>query len=147
MVFERILLATDLTEGMERATDIAVDMARQTGATVTLLHVHQLPLLGSAENVSMADAHYEGSVTEALHEELARLHQRWPRCESLLVRGVPWQQILLAIDARHMDLVVMGTHGRRGLKRALLGSVAEKVVRLSPVPVLTASTRPRRAAA
>ena len=51
--------------------------------------------------------------------------------------GVPWSQIIEQIDELRPDLVVLGTHGRRGLRHAVLGSVAEKVVRLSPVPVLT----------
>ena len=51
--------------------------------------------------------------------------------------GAPWEQVLAAIDQHNIDVVVMGTHGRRGIAHALLGSVAERVVRLSPVPVLT----------
>ena len=51
--------------------------------------------------------------------------------------GVEWEQILEVVKARNADLIVMGTHGRRGLSRLFLGSVAEKVVRISPVPVLT----------
>jgi nucleotide-binding universal stress UspA family protein len=57
-------------------------------------------------------------------------------------RGAAWRQILLASEETGADLVVMGTHGRQGLSHALIGSVAEKVVRLSPVPVLTVRERP-----
>ena len=50
---------------------------------------------------------------------------------------MPWEEILATIEAVGADLVIMGTHGRRGVPRLLLGSVAEKIVRTSPVPVLT----------
>ena len=51
--------------------------------------------------------------------------------------GTPWETIVVSAGSGRFDLIVMGTHGRRGVKRALLGSVAERVVRSSPVPVLT----------
>jgi nucleotide-binding universal stress UspA family protein len=55
----------------------------------------------------------------------------------VLAHGEPWKQILEIAKERMADIIVMGTHGRRGLSRVFLGSVAEKVVRLSPVPVMT----------
>jgi universal stress protein A len=54
-----------------------------------------------------------------------------------LKTGVPWHGVVEAINELGVDLVIMGTHGRRGLSRLTLGSVAERVVRLAPVPVLT----------
>jgi nucleotide-binding universal stress UspA family protein len=75
---------------------------------------------------------------EALAAELARVRARVPSATSVLRQGYPVDQILSVLDSEHADLLVLGTHGRRGLPRALLGSVAEKLVRLAPVPVLTA---------
>lgn len=65
------------------------------------------------------------------------MRDRFPEAKSVLRRGRPWEEILAAAADVEADLIVIGTHGRRGLSRALLGSVAEKVVRVSPVPVMT----------
>jgi len=72
-----------------------------------------------------------------LDRALAELRKELPAAGSVLSLGTPWHEIRAAIEATHSDLVVMGTHGRHGVSHALLGSVAEKVVRTSPVPVLT----------
>jgi nucleotide-binding universal stress UspA family protein len=66
------------------------------------------------------------------------------RTEGILASGEPWRAILAKARELDCDLILMGTHGRRGLERALVGSVAEKVVRLSPIPVLTISSRAER---
>jgi nucleotide-binding universal stress UspA family protein len=139
MAFKHILLPTDFSEGAELATDIAVDLAASSGATITLFHAYSLPALICADGVRFPAAELEPAAEEELRAALARLRQRWPKSDSQLVCGVPWQQILLAIEMHGADMVVMGTHGRRGLPRAILGSVAEKVADLSPVPVLTAA--------
>jgi nucleotide-binding universal stress UspA family protein len=139
MAFKHILLPTDFSEGAELATSIAVELAANSGATITLFHAYSLPVLMYADGISFPMAELGTAAAEALQTALTRLRKRWPNSESMLVCGVPWQQILLAAEARGVDMVVMGTHGRRGLPRAILGSVAEKVVRLSPVPVLTAA--------
>ena len=149
MAFKHILLPTDFSEGAELATNIAVDMAATSGATITLFHAYSLPVLMYADGITFPVSEIgSSSAADALQAALTRLRQRWPNCDALLVCGVPWQQILMAIETSGADMVVMGTHGRRGLPRAILGSVAEKVVRLSPVPVLTAAyPREPRAAA
>lgn len=68
--------------------------------------------------------------------------KRHTATEAILREGADWREILKVVKERGVDLVVMGTQGRRGLSRLLLGNVAEKVVRLSPVPVLTMGPRP-----
>jgi nucleotide-binding universal stress UspA family protein len=68
---------------------------------------------------------------------MAELSRRAPGARGIFKVGNPWEQFLATIRAERPDLVVVGTHGRRWLAHAVLGSVAEKVVRLSPVPVLT----------
>ena len=72
--------------------------------------------------------------------------ERYPKTESAHVCGELWRAILEIATERDVDLIVMGTHGRRGLSRLFLGSIAEKVVRLSPVPVLTVSTEAEKKA-
>jgi nucleotide-binding universal stress UspA family protein len=79
----------------------------------------------------------EDAAHKCLEDALRDLRARLPGSAALFMRGTPWQQILLASEETSADLIVMGTHGRTGLSHALIGSVAEKVVRLSPVPVLT----------
>jgi nucleotide-binding universal stress UspA family protein len=79
----------------------------------------------------------EDSAQSALNNEAARLQGKGVEVTTVLRMGSPWEQVLDVAGKLEVGLIVMGTHGRRGLPRALLGSVAEKVVRLSPVPVLT----------
>jgi nucleotide-binding universal stress UspA family protein len=79
----------------------------------------------------------EDAAHECLEDALVVLKTKLPGSVALFKTGGPWQQILLASEETGADLVVMGTHGRQGLSHALIGSVAERVVRLSPVPVLT----------
>jgi nucleotide-binding universal stress UspA family protein len=79
----------------------------------------------------------QAAARASLVELRERVAKRLPTTKAVLERGVEWDRILAIIKAQSIDLVVMGTHGRRGLPRLLLGSVAEKVVRLAPVPVMT----------
>jgi nucleotide-binding universal stress UspA family protein len=84
--------------------------------------------------------------TKELDALLQKVKDRYPKAEAAVVAGEPWLAILEAVKKQGADLIVMGTHGRRGISRVLLGSVAEKVVRLSPVPVLTISGKADQAA-
>ena len=78
---------------------------------------------------------------EQLDELVGNVKKLLPSTTGVLARGVAWREILSVIDEEKPDVVVMGTHGRRGVQRAILGSVAEKIVRLSPVPVLTVRSK------
>ena len=73
-----------------------------------------------------------------LERAFAELKRRVPSAKCMLRTGPAWEEILAAATQVHADLIVLGTHGRRGVSRALLGSVAERVVRLAEVPVLIA---------
>ena len=81
---------------------------------------------------------------QQLEDTLAKVKVTAPRATEETARGVPWREILASIERHRPDLVVMGTHGRRGLPRMVLGSVAEKIVRMSPIPVLTVSAEAER---
>ena len=140
MPFERILVATDFSDSSEQALELAVSIAEQFGSELTLVHVWEAP------NYSYAAVLYapvdvvapiERAAVARLEDATTKLKQRFPKANSLLRAGVPWQEVLAAATQTKADLIVMGTHGRRGLEHALLGSVAEKVVRMSGVPVLT----------
>jgi nucleotide-binding universal stress UspA family protein len=78
----------------------------------------------------------EAEAHQALEERLKRVRQAGLEGDCAVVHGIPFQEIITTATAHHVDLIIMGTHGRTGLTHVLLGSVAEKVVRLGPCPVL-----------
>lgn len=134
---KHILVPTDFSDASERSIATALDLARAFDAKVTLLHVWSLPAIGYAEGLAWPIDDLQQAAREALGDAYTKAAKRYPKTESLLLEGNEWKQILDTVKKRSCDLVVMGTHGRRGLPRLILGSIAEKVVRLCPVPVLT----------
>jgi nucleotide-binding universal stress UspA family protein len=140
MTFKHILVATDFGEPAERALDLAVELARTFDARLTLVHSWEAPSY-SYGGALYVPADFITPIEEAAHKHLAgaltELQRRVPNAQAVLRAGAAWQEVLAAAQESHADLIVLGTHGRRGLNRALLGSVAEKIVRLSEVPVLT----------
>lgn len=138
--FKRILVPTDFSETAERALDVAVELSKTFGATITLFHTYEVPLY-TYQGVPAVPMDYwtplRNAATRRLEAAVADLRQRASDAKGLLTQGTPWEEILGAAKETDASLIVMGTHGRRGLKHVLLGSVAERVVRLSPIPVLT----------
>jgi len=139
MKIEHILVPTDFAPASASALELAVQMARAFQAKVTLLHVWELPIYPYMDFMlnSSVITEVEDAATKGLAVALQELQKQMPAAQSKLKTGLPWQGILDACDELGVDLVVMGTHGRHGLSRLTLGSMAEKVVRLSKVPVLT----------
>lgn len=142
--FKHILVAVDFSSSSERAVELGVKLAGTFGAQLTLLHVWEIPVYPYMEFV-VNSLEFIGNVERAAQQRLAtalsETQKQLPTARSLLKMGVPWEQILAAVKDEGVDLIVMGTHGRRGLSHALLGSVAEKIVRLARVPVLTAHAK------
>jgi nucleotide-binding universal stress UspA family protein len=138
MAFRHLLVAMDFEAPSRRALEMALELALVFRASLTLLHVYEIPTLayGPIAHEALLAARCE-SARAVLDEVLFEARRRLPEAHALLRSGVAWREILATIEDRGADLVVMGTHGRSGLSRALLGSVAEKIVRTSPVPVLT----------
>lgn len=137
-IFNRILVPTDFDQPSERALEVAIEMARQLDASVTLVHVYRLPsysYYAGAWPTELA-ASLRKATRDRLDQVMAKAQQALPNVRSVLCEGEAWQAIL-AEPKLGADLLLVGTHGRRGLNHALLGSVAEKLVRMSPVPVLT----------
>ncbi|MFC7046447.1 universal stress protein [Halobacteriaceae archaeon GCM10025711] len=139
-LYERILVPTDGSTGTTRAAKHAVDLAAAHNATIHAVYVlntasfASLPMETSWEGVSDM-LQNEG---EAALDEVAEIAK--PRdvpVMRVLLDGSPSKEIIRYAEAEDCDLIVMGTHGRGGIDRLLLGSVAEKVVRSSNVPVLT----------
>ena len=151
-MFQHILVPYDFGPAAERALEVAIDLAALGRGRITLLHVCEGPL-HAFEGMAAAPVDLLARVDaaqEKLDVQVGALRDRFPDAEGVLAVGAPHEGILAEAERRECDLIVMGTHGRRGLSRAALGSVAEKVVRLSQIPVLTlhaapAATAPERA--
>ncbi len=147
--FNHILAATDFSEPSQKAVQLATRLARNFKASLTLVHVFQYPRALYSES-----ALYAGDLVEPVLEDVEStmaqtvrsISRDIPQTSAKIRQGVPHEQILGAARECGADLIVMGTHGRTGLAHVMLGSVAEKVVRLSPVPVLTVRHREREVA-
>src|SRR5262249_52219519 len=113
-------------------------LARDHGARVILLHVYPPPISHGEVVARRQDNGYE----EDLWQQLERWRSPYPEVpvEPRLAEGVAAAEILAAAREMNTDLIVMGTHGRTGLRRLLMGSVAEEVVRRASCPVLTMTT-------
>ena len=138
----KILNPTDFSECAEQARVQAIRLARALGAEIILFHVAvETPLYaegvlapGDVRKIYDAQRKWAEEALEARAAETraAGVPARWK-----LTVGVPADAIVQAVEEEGAEMIVMGTHGRRGLERILLGSVANKVVQLAPCPVLT----------
>jgi nucleotide-binding universal stress UspA family protein len=141
MVPTNILVPTDLSERAERALDYACDLAASLGATVHLVHVIAVPATAVPElGVALASTMIDSLVADdqrALDTLAATRSGRCRMGNRVLATGDARDAICETAKQLGADLIVMGTHGRRGIVRALLGSVAESIVRSAPCPVLT----------
>jgi nucleotide-binding universal stress UspA family protein len=144
MLPKHILVPTDLSEGAERGLEYASELAHLLGSQIHLLNVISIPALGVPElgvalTASMIDE-LVVSNQDAL-DRLARTHCTANLGQVMVRTGDARDVINQTATELGIDLIVMGTHGRRGLSRALLGSVAENVVRTAPCAVLTVRLR------
>ena len=141
----RILCPVDLSETSKPAFEYAVALAAQLGAELELLHVYQLPAYALPEGGLEILAGLEVELENRLQQQLDAFvkHSTEPsvKITTVLGTGVPYVEIIRAAKQRKADLIVIGTHGRTGLAHLLIGSVAERVVRTSEVPVLSIRTR------
>jgi nucleotide-binding universal stress UspA family protein len=145
MKFEKILVATDFGQASAQAVEQAISLAETFGAELVLVHVYEISALSySVFPYPAAEllATIEAMAREQLERTLAEVRSRFPKVTASLRRGVVWREIVAAVGETNADLLVIGTHGRRGFEHALLGSVAEKIVRHSPVRVLTVHAAP-----
>ena len=139
MRLERILVPTDFSETAQHALDYARDLAQMFGAEVHLLHVVPDPVAqgwaGEATGLVIPDLL---KTWEADSEKrLSEIRLEGVPVERVTAVGHDFMEILQYAGGNGIDLIVMGTHGRGAVKHMLLGSVAEKVVRKAPCPVLT----------
>ena len=140
-IFKKIMVATDGSELVKRAIDTAVDIARQNEAKLYAVYVISMGFfsmtLPTDEQWKMAFQQRlmtEGKEATAYVENVGRAAN--VRVESVVLRGSPADEIISFAEREDIDLIVMGTQGRTGIKKFLLGSVAENVVRHSKKAVL-----------
>ncbi|MEP9411566.1 MAG: universal stress protein [Candidatus Brocadia sp.] len=138
---KNILCPIDYSVYSEMALKYAIEFAEKYQAKLYLMHVLDIRVYDINEpdlyNVNIVDS-----------ETIDKLRERLLRCvsedtkgrisvEAIIIQGVPFAEIIKASRDYKIDLIVIGTHGRTGLSHAIMGSVAEKVVRKAPCPVLT----------
>jgi nucleotide-binding universal stress UspA family protein len=141
-IFQKILVPVDFSGYSTFALRTGADLARRFSGSVTILHVQDpLPyaLPGDLQPISKEQ---QGQLRAEIEKELAALRVRAETAgatgvQSLVAEGSPAEEITRCAERGGFDLIVIGTHGRRGFQRMLLGSVAERVARLAPCPVLT----------
>jgi universal stress protein A len=135
MDIRRILVPTDFSAHANWAVTAAFELAQTFGADLSLLHVIEVPVYAIEVALPLADL--EQNARRALALLLPEAAAAGVAVTRLVDMGVPFQKILETARAEQVDLIVMSTHGRTGLGHLVLGSVAERVVRLAPCPVLT----------
>lgn len=136
-----ILVPTDFGEPSEAALDCAIEYARALGSTIVLMHAFEVPIMGFPDGAIVATAELTTRILEGAQAGLDR-QMKSRAASGVTIRGIvkegdPYRMVNETAEEIGADLIAMGTHGRKGLARALIGSVVEKVVRSSHVPVLT----------
>ncbi len=138
---KKIICPVDFSEGSEVALERAADLAKALGAEVELLHVYQLPILALPDAPITANPEYVTALTnraqDALNDYGKKLASQGVVASTSLIEGNPAAVIVERAQKTPASMVVLGTHGRSGFRRFLLGSVTERVVRMASVPVMT----------
>lgn len=138
-----ILYATDFSPASTAAFRAAVDTARRRRRTLVIAHVVAVPVVAVGDGMTDGRTYdallrsIEHNAEEALDRLVRRARARGVRARALVLQGVPFEAIVAAARRLRAELVVIGTHGRTGWRRLMLGSVAARVVGLAPCPVLT----------
>jgi nucleotide-binding universal stress UspA family protein len=139
--FKRILVATDLTAASQSAVDTALALAKENEAELMIAYAFDTPTLTQA---TIAPNVYDewtrnlrNDAQERLQPFLAEARKQGVHAGALVLSGAPYEAIVEAAQDNNADLVVMGTHGRTGISRFFLGSVASRVISTAPCPVMT----------
>jgi nucleotide-binding universal stress UspA family protein len=142
VTLKHFLVPLDFSEYANLALEYAIGLANKLQARLTLLHViHELPI-GAGDMATALPASYledlEAGVKQRMEAYRQQVQEAGLEVDLVIEHGVPFQRIVDVARQHYVDLIVTGTHGHTGLQHVLLGSVAEKVVRLAPCPVLVA---------
>jgi universal stress protein A len=145
--FRRVVFASDFSRASGAAFAQALEMAKGSGGALTIVHVLApvIPVAGDAYLSPDTYVELETSARAHAERQLGRLvtkaKQAKVRARGLVRTGVPHAEIVRAAKAARADLLVIGTHGRTGLARFFLGSVAARVIATASCPVLTVRSR------
>ena len=138
---KKILCPVDFSKGSEYAVAKAEELGRALGAEIELFHAYQLPVLALPDSTVTVSPTFVADVTDraqrALNQHRDTVISHDVRATTRLVEGNPADAIVDHAREVNAAMIIMGTHGRSGFRRFLLGSTAERVVRMSTVPVLT----------
>ena len=140
---KKILCPVDFSESSENALRYALVLAKAHDASLDLYHVLELPAYSVPGDSEFAGLSFEYMkdveqiCTKRLNDMAREIREEHAKVMTTIESGEPFSSIIRKARKDEADLIVMGTHGRTGLQHVLIGSVAEKVVRKSPCPVLT----------
>ena len=146
-MFKRVMHPTDFSKASSSAFAQAVEIARANRAELTIVHALPATVVPGADGYLPPSTYDDIARSNRVHAErqiktlAARAKKRGVRVTTQLLDGAPWEAITRAARARRAGVVVMGTHGRNGLAKLFLGSVAERVIGKAPCPVLTVRGR------
>ncbi len=142
MKIKRILFPTDISEGSAHAVPFVTDLTKHYGAKLYVIHVMYdvaratgwyVPHMSIDELYRDIETNAKKEIEKCCVEDL----RGYKNIEYRILKGVPHEEILKFSEENAIDLIVMGTHSRKGLDRVIFGSTAERVVRHAPCPVLT----------
>ncbi len=141
-MFQRILVATDFSPASAPALEQSVKMARRDGALLLIAHAYQEPgLVELSHAPARVFEQWDQTLRESVERKLRPLaeyaRKEGVEARTLLLTGFADEAIIEAAEQQRADLIVMGTHGRRGAARLFLGSVASRVISTAPCPVMT----------
>lgn len=142
LAIKKILFPCDLTPHSSRILKYALALAEPFGSRICILHVVQdlriwAGLYMPHKNLGLEQGEVVAHAQQSLTQFCLDIPAARENAEKRVVSGEPADEIITFVQKEGADLIVMGTHGRKGIEYSLFGSVAAKVVRLSPVPVLT----------
>jgi nucleotide-binding universal stress UspA family protein len=138
-VYHRIVVATDFSPSAELALEWATRFAEPFGAQLHLVHAWQIPVLVGPAGAYLATPEVSGTLEHELAAELSRLAMERPVAGRHLINGTPETAVKQVVEETNADLVVVGTQGGSGLAHVVFGSVAERILRTSNVPVVLIS--------
>ncbi len=141
-LFRRILMATDFSPASTPALEQSIRMAKREEALLLIAHAYQEPgLVELSHAPARAYEEWDNALREAVERKLRPLvenaRKEGVEARALLLAGFADEAIIAAAKQEGADLIVMGTHGRRGAARMFLGSVAARVISTAPCPVMT----------
>jgi nucleotide-binding universal stress UspA family protein len=149
MKIEKILFATDFSEGSAAALPYAADIARQYGAKLYLVHVvYDITKATGWYVPHVAVGEIYDEIEKSARAEIGKIDPVELRglkdVGQVILKGTPYEEIIKFAEDNKVDLIVLGTHGRKGIDRVLFGSTAEQILRNAPCPVLSVRLQPEK---